>query len=224
VVLPNNETDLERAALRLLQALKPDEWIQLDSDLHDHVLLPRGGLHAALMTSGDMTRHLTEPLLDDAISMLDRHLPIMDVAQILGSEFGLLPAEVDPNQSGLGLNKLSKEPTSFFSEQIRGYLDRASPLLADGSDKNRQAFLLAPATEIGRHMGDAVQKVMPDLKVVRVPGQSDLMFCSEQGCMSVQDLHKAMKQFRAAYESVAGAPPTSPHARFDIVDWLPLDP
>jgi hypothetical protein len=60
--------------------------------------------------------------------------------------------------------------------------------------------------------------------VVRVPGQSDLMFCREQGCLSVQELHKVLRQFRSAYEAAAVTPPTSPHARFDIMDWLPLDP
>jgi hypothetical protein len=50
------------------------------------------------------------------------------------------------------------------------------------------------------------------------------MFCREQGCLSVQELHKLMKQFRVAYEGTAPTAAVSPHARFDIVDWLPLDP
>jgi hypothetical protein len=218
VVLPDAEQDLERAAIRLLQRLKRDEWIQLDKDLHERVLQPRGGLHAALMTNGDISRHLTEPLLDDTINLLDRHLPIMDVAQILGTEFGL----VEPDGAR---NGVQQAPSSDdLGKQIRSYLDKAVPLLADTSDTSKQSFLLVPASEVGRHLGEAVCQALPDLKVVRVPGQADLMFCREQACLSVQELHQVLKQFRGAYEAAALTPPTSPHARFDIVDWLPLDP
>jgi hypothetical protein len=218
VVLPDSEQDLERAALRFLQRLKPDAWVQLDTDLYDHVLQPRGGLHGALMTNGDLSRNLTEPLLEDAISLLGQHLPIMDVAQILGSEFGLVTA--DGALNGVHLQPGSENLTA----KIRGYLDRAAPLMSEGSDKSRQSFLLLPASEVGKYLGEAVLKALPDLKVVRVPGQADLMFCREQGCLSVQELHKLLQQFRNAYEAAAVTPPSSPHARFDILDWLPLDP
>jgi hypothetical protein len=65
---------------------------------------------------------------------------------------------------------------------------------------------------------------LPDIKLVRVPGQSDLMFCREQGPLSLEDLHRVLSVSRRAYEAMVNASQTSPHARFDIVDWLPLDP
>jgi hypothetical protein len=218
VVLPDGEEDLERAAIRFLQRLAPDQWLELDKDLHDHVLQPRGGLHGSLMTSGDLSRVLVEPLLDDAISLLSRHLPIMDVAQILGSEFGL----IEPDGALNGVH--ARGGAIVLSEQIRKYLDRAVPLMAEAAVEDKHAFLLVPASDMGRHLGDAVQQEVPDLKVVRVPGQSDLMFCRELGCLSIQELHKVVRQFRSSYEAAAVAPPTSPHARFDIIDWVPLDP
>ena len=52
-------------------------------------------------------------------------------------------------------------------------------------------------------LGDAVHKVFPDVKVVRVPGQSDLMFCREQGCLSLQELHRALRQFPPAHQEAA---------------------
>jgi eukaryotic-like serine/threonine-protein kinase len=224
VVLPDSEQELERAAIRLLQRLKPEEWVQLDKDLHEHVLLSRGGLHGALMTSGDIIKSLAQPLVDDAIGLLGQHMPMMDVAQILGSEFGLMAQDGTPAQHASGDKAFAAYAAGALDEQISGYLNRAAPLLSDGSDKNRQSFLLVPASDMGRLLGETVKKVCPDLMVVRVPGQADLMFCREQGCLSVQQLHKLLKQFRSAYEASAVTPPISPHARFDIVDWLPLDP
>jgi hypothetical protein len=218
VLLPEGEQDLERAALRFLQGLPPDGWVQLDRDLHEHVLQPRGGLHNALMNNGDLGRNLSVPLLSDTIGLLSQHLPIMDVAQILGTEFGL----VTPDGA---LNGVHAGPANQgLTEQIRRYLDRAAPLVTEGNDKGPHSFLLVPASDVGKHLGEAVLATLPDLKVVRVPGQADLMFCREQGCLSVQELHKLLQQFRNAYEAAVTAPITSPHARFDIVDWLPLDP
>src|SRR5262249_55452772 len=158
VMLPDGEEDLERAGLRFLQRLKADEWIQLDRDLHEHVLTPRGGLHGALMHSGDLSRTLTEPLLDDAITVLGQYLPIMDVAQILGSECGL----VLPDGTLNGTHGDDRQ--GELSEQIHSYLQKAVPLLSEGDNKNKHAFLLVPASDVGRHLGEAVHKVLPDVK------------------------------------------------------------
>jgi hypothetical protein len=62
------------------------------------------------------------------------------------------------------------------------------------------------------------------LKLVRVPGQSDLMFLCEQGGLTAEELAPMLKPCRTAYENANGSPVTSPHARFDITDWLPLEP
>src|SRR5207237_5699877 len=88
VVLPDGEPDLERAALRFLQGLRAEQWILLDKELHERILVPRGGLHGACMTSGDMTRQLTVPLLVEAGTILGQLLSIMDVAQFLCNEAG----------------------------------------------------------------------------------------------------------------------------------------
>jgi hypothetical protein len=62
------------------------------------------------------------------------------------------------------------------------------------------------------------------LILVRMPGQSDLMVCREQGPLSVADLQRLFQSCRRAYDETAPVPTTSPHARFDILDWVPLDP
>ncbi len=91
-------------------------------------------------------------------------------------------------------------------------------------DTKQNAFLLVPASAAGKLLETAIHEAFPDIRHVRVAGQSDLMLCREQGCLTAQDIHKLLKPCRTAYENLAGAPNTSPHARFDILDWLPLDP
>src|SRR5262249_53969562 len=133
VVLPESEEDLERAACRLLQRLTTEQWGELDEELHERVLRPRGGLHGALIHSGDLARTLTGPLIEEVIDMLGRHLPIMDVAQILAAELGL----------GEGA-----APTDLKAG-TREYLDRATPLFASAHESGHYGFLLAPASESG---------------------------------------------------------------------------
>jgi hypothetical protein len=50
------------------------------------------------------------------------------------------------------------------------------------------------------------------------------MFCREQGFLTALDLQRLLRPCRPAYEALAGVPQSSPHARCDIVDWVPLDP
>ena len=97
------------------------------------------------------------------------------------------------------------------------------PLLCGKADQ-QQLFLLTPASDAGKALGEACLQVLPELKVVRVPGQSDLMFCREQGWLNPHDLHAVLRNCRDAYEAANATPLTSPHARFDLMDWLPLDP
>ena len=216
VVLPDAEQDLERAAIRFLQSLTPEQWVNLDKELHERILVQRGGLNGACTQSGDLSRILAVPLMTEAIQILSEHLPIMDVAQILANEFGLTC------DAGALLNPTANPK---LGDQARTYLDRAAPLVSTKQDNERQqAFLLVPASPAGKALGEAVRNVVPEIKLVRVPGQADLMFCREQGFLGVEELRQLLRSSRKAYDAVVGSPPTSPHSRFDIVDWVPLDP
>jgi hypothetical protein len=65
---------------------------------------------------------------------------------------------------------------------------------------------------------------MNRLQLVRVPGQSALLFCREQGYLSLEDLQRVLRACRSAYQEAQVLPQSSPHARCDISDWMPLDP
>src|SRR5262249_44197043 len=83
VVLPNGETDLERAGQRFLTTLSSEQWVHLDQMLQDQVLAPLGGLQRALVSGTELTRSLGQPLLNRAAAVLGEHLPITDVAQAI---------------------------------------------------------------------------------------------------------------------------------------------
>ncbi len=204
VVLPGGETDLDRAARRFLASLGVAEWGALDQALQDGVLGPLGGLHRACTSSADLMRGLAAPLLEQAAACLGSHLPVTDVAQV---EFAMAQAtggDVGP--------------------QAERYYRSAAPLVGSPAGEGQTSFLLIPAGEQGKAYGEASQRVMSGLHVVRVPGQADLMFCREQGPLGADDLERVLKPCRAAYEESATVPQVSPHARFDILDWMPLAP
>jgi hypothetical protein len=84
--------------------------------------------------------------------------------------------------------------------------------------------LLIPASDRGKAFAEVVQQVSPKATVVRVPGQAHLMICREQVNLGLEDVQFLMNPCRKAYEEAAILPQASPHSRFDIVDWLPLNP
>jgi serine/threonine protein kinase len=204
VVLPEGESDLERAARRFLVSLGPSHWSVLDQALQDGVLGPLGGLHRACTGSADLMRSLAAPLVDQAAACLASHLPVTDVAQV---EFALA--------QGTG---------GDVAAQAQNYFKSAAPLVASGNGEGQFSFLLIPAGEPGKAYAEAAQKALPGLQVVRVPGQADLMFCREQGPLTLEDLERLLKPCRAAYDDTAALPQVSAHARFDILDWTPLAP
>lgn len=211
VVLPSGDADLEHAAVRFLHELTQDQWLQLDRELHEKVLEPQGGLHGACM-SGDLTRQMAVPLMEGSTQFLNQHLPIMDVAQIIKSEFDA------------GESCLTEEASESLKEQTLDYLARAAAPWMNKHGRNRHECLLIPASNAGKALSESVTELFPDLKLVRVPGQSDLMFLCEQGNLTFAELMPLLKPCRAAYEAAAAAQISSPHARFDITDWLPLEP
>jgi hypothetical protein len=211
VVLPESADDLEQAALRFLQQLHADHWLMLDKELHEQVLAPRGGLHGACVAGGDLTRQLAAPLLEETSKYLSKLMPQVDVAQILVSEVtGEDSGPVPPDSQHL-------------KQQTTTYLDRATPLLATKNAAGQESLLLIPASTAGKQLGEAITNLFPGIGLVRVPGQADLMFLREQSSLTAADLRSLLRASRAAYEAVSLAPVSSPHARFDIADWLPLE-
>ena len=142
--------------------------------------------------SGDLTRQMAVPLLDGASQFLNQHLPIMDVAQII-------KGEVEAGESVLSAD------SSTLRDQTQDYLDRSASPWLNKKGHNLHQYLLIPASNAGKGLSESVTELFPELKLVRVPGQSDLMFLSEQGGLTFEELKSLLKPCRAAYEMNVGA-------------------
>lgn len=204
VVLPEGETDMEQAALRFLESLTAEQWTQLDQTLQDQVLGAMGGLHKICTTSSDLSRSLATPLLIQLAVSLGNLLPTTDVAE---AEFSAAEAE----KEGL-------------ATRIQAYFASALPLVIGKDSSNQYAYLLVPASDRGKEFGEEAKQTIRSLELVRVSGQADLMFCREQGNLNIEDLRPMLASCRQVYDETILTPSTSPHARFDITDWVPLDP
>ncbi len=221
VILPDGVTDLDQAAQSFLYSLSPEQWVALDQACQDQVLSLQGGLYQACTTVSDLSKYLILPLLNQAITYLGSQLPITDVAEV-----------------ELTLDSVSEgEP----SQRIPAYYDSAVPLIRptpqisvagqsyrvlDTGPTTPEApgFLLIPASESGKQYGQVAEQVLPKISLVTVPGQADLMICREQPALTLEDLDEVLKPCRQAYEETSAVPGLSPHSRFDIIDWSPLDP
>jgi serine/threonine protein kinase len=230
VVLPDGAADLEQAARRFLATLTAEQWTQLDQAIQDHVLAARDGLQKALLSTTDLIRHLLAPLLSQAVSCLSSHLPITDVAQV---EFAAKDASLDLTQRIHKYYSLAAPPLRPTRSQRRSGVHQT--VMVGGPDQRdagptaaptnkEHGFLLVPASDAGKRYGEQAQDVLSGLHLVNVPGQADLMFCREQAELSLEDLEGILRACRTAYEEAVNLPQSSPHARFDIQDWMPLDP
>jgi hypothetical protein len=236
VVLPDGRPTLEDAALAYLNTLADEQWSQLDQAFSDHILGPCGGLLRACMDTNDLARHLVTPLLNQAVTTLSAHLPITDVAD---AEFS---AGDDLASRVLGYHALAKPVFSRPEvKQAQESGQRQAALVGVGSsaqverawegqgkkragEPDQTSFLLIPASDAGKDFGEKAREVVAELTLVNVPGQADLTICREQANLGPAELERLLQQSRQAYREMSTVPQFSPHARFDISDWTPLDP
>jgi hypothetical protein len=70
-----------------------------------------------------------------------------------------------------------------------------------------------------------VSAKIPMIKTLHALGQtSDVMVCREQtNIASAMNLKEMLHLCHEAYVELSARPSTSPHSRFDILEWMPLD-
>src|SRR5262245_28361556 len=81
LLLPDGSEDIEWAAKKFVETVKPDSLEKLDRALQALVLDPRGGLFGACQKSGDFINELADPMIDQTSAFLGTLLPVTDVAQ-----------------------------------------------------------------------------------------------------------------------------------------------
>jgi eukaryotic-like serine/threonine-protein kinase len=204
IILPYGESEIEGAAARFLHGLEPKHWVKLEEVLQALVLTPLGGLYAVCQKTSDLLRQLAGPLIDQTSAYLGELLPVTDVAEVERA-----------TGKGRGSEKLAW--------QIRDCRRLARPLVV-GAEVDQRPYLLVPGSAAGADLGEACKDVMPELKVLRVAGQSsDLTLSVEQGYLRFADVGEMLKNCRDAYKELRRTASTSPHARFDVLEWMPLD-
>ncbi len=202
ILLPFGERDVEWAAARFVQGLKAEQWTRLDEVLHSLVLAPLGGLYGVCQKAGDLLRQLAGPLIDQTTAYLGNLLTVGDVSR---PEFATAGGR-----------------TIDLIGQVKKCFERAEPLMT-GSGEERLIWWFQ-GVKPGAQLGDEIAQEMPGLKVLQAVGQtSDLMVCREMGNLSLADVQKLLGHCREAYQKLAAKNGTSPHSRFDIVEWMPLD-
>jgi hypothetical protein len=248
VVLPENAKDLKTAARRFLRTLNAEHCAQLDQTAGDHVLAPAGGLLKLCLESGDIARYLAAPLLMQTLRVLSQHLPITDVAQveatgddtlterILGYHAQAMPVLIRTDggsiaanhRAGVGSGVRQAVVAGAGVEDVGATNFRPDLAAQPTPTKSHQpapvSYLLIPASEAGKSFGEHARRAIPDLHLVNVAGQADLMFCREQVGLRIEDLEEFLAPCRNAYHALSLSQQSSPHSRFDVTDWTPLDP
>jgi serine/threonine protein kinase len=202
VLLPFGENDLDWAAARFVLNITTEQWTRLEEVLQSLVLGPLGGLHAICQKAGDLVAQLAGPLIDQTAAYLGNILKFSDIAT---GDF------------------VAGGKRSNLVSLIQASWTRAQPLL-HGDAKHESGYVVLPATQAGLELVEEIGKVMPGAKALHAPGQtSEIMVCREQGHLTLADLQQVFSHCREAYRELAARTATSPHARFDVLEWIPLD-
>ena len=99
--------------------------------------------------------------------------------------------------------------------------DRAAPTIRGPADRER-GYLLVPDTASGERLARMATRAFPGLTVLRASRSNEVTFCRELR-LRASDVREALQYCREPYEQRAPRPAPSPHARFDVLEWLPLD-
>jgi eukaryotic-like serine/threonine-protein kinase len=203
VVLPDGDDQLDHAAATLLKTVPADELARLQDMLDRLVIEPRGGLVDLCRTNTDLYRGLFVPMIEQAAAFLANTVPAQDVTEV----------ELT--------SQAAKKGT--LVERIQHYLKLAIPQLP-GPGQEEKTFVLVPSTAPGNTFASAVKQVLPKAVSVSVQGQiTDLLFCREQGILRPADLTKVIEPCWDDYSDAMASVDSSPHSRFDVLEWSPLE-
>lgn len=203
IVLPEGQTDLEQAAQHFLEQLPPEYLGELDAYLQEHVLNPLGGLQYLCMTNSDLPRTLNPPVLEKTAEFLDQRLAVTDVCQ----------AELS-TAATLGVD---------LAAQAKVYYHLATPPIGDKKAEHHD-FLLVPESEAGVQFISMIMHALPQVTIIRIANPTDLLVCREQPDLALTDIQELMAPCYESYLSLVVAPQTTPHSRYDIQTWVPLNP
>jgi hypothetical protein len=64
---------------------------------------------------------------------------------------------------------------------------------------------------------------LTNVELIPSAGPTEMTFCVEQGFLLPDELGSLLDTCRLAYAEFVQSPATSPHSRFDVPEWLPLD-
>ncbi|MDB5307354.1 MAG: hypothetical protein JWO38_1556 [Gemmataceae bacterium] len=201
VVLPSGEKHIDRSAARVLKTVKPDDVLRLEHALQKLVLEPRGGLTGLCRINADLLRTLLAPMIEQTTAFLSDLLPITDVAEVEASTARVMKVDV--------------------AARVQDYHKRATPPCESTAEE--KTFVVVPDSESGRAFAGVVKRTLPAALTIPVQGSAtDLMFCRERGCMRPDELVALLSACLPAYYQSLASPHTSPHARFDVTEWMPL--
>jgi hypothetical protein len=202
VVLPSGETHIERSAKRIVQSIKPQDVQRLETALQKLVLEPRGGLVALCQLNADMQRTLVAPLVEQTTAFLGDLLPVTDVTDVETANARVRKVEL--------------------TTRIQDYHTRSAPPVGQ-ANSDEQSFLLFPDSEAGKNYATLVKKVVPNALTVAVSGSAtDLMYCREHGTLRPDELKELLANCPPAYYQSLASAQSSPHARHDVSEWMPI--
>jgi hypothetical protein len=200
-LLPKNNPNIQSAACELVDRLQEKDWARLEEVLQTLVIQPSGGLIPICIQSNDLGRDLVLPLVEQGSAFLGSLVRFNGV-------FDALRDVQKAQQSEEAFEKL---------------LAPAEPSLG-GADSEERVYLIVPKKKDLQTTVLRTKSKMNDVEWISLPeSSSEWLVIRERNCLRIQDLQELLSMCREAYTQLSGHIGTSPHARFDVQEWLPLE-
>jgi len=201
VVLPSGEKHIDRSVQRVLKSVGDSEKLRLENALQKLVLESRGGLAGLCRINADLFRTLIAPMIEQTTAFLGELLPVTDVTEVETTSARAIQEDL--------------------ATRIGDYHERAHPPCESTAEV--RTFVIVPDSESGRSFAGEVRRTLPSTLTIPVSGSTtDLLFCSEQGCLEPSELTSLLSSCLPAYYQALASPQTNPHARFDVTEWMPI--
>ncbi len=201
ILLPKGNSDIPSAACDLVDRLRDRDWARLEEVLQTLVVQPSGGLIPICLLSSDLQRDLAQPLIEQGAAFLGSLVKFQGVFDLL---------------NGFQNSQQSQE----VFEQL---LHPAEPSLG-GADSKEKIYLIVPHKPDLQTTTLRAKSRINDIEWINLPeSSSEWLLIRERNNLRVEDLQELLTMCKDAYSQLSGHIATSPHARFDIQEWLPLE-
>lgn len=204
-VMPPGCPTIEEAAQKFLSVLTDDDLTELEYSIQTAVEAQYGGLFQACLNATDGPSALLQIVRDQTRLYLNKRLGEVDFLSMLNAQFG--------SSAGIA------------DALARGFRDAVPELVGPGAwTRHALTALGTPEGQTGEVLRELAEGVAPtEVTLHAVITPDELLIYREYPQVPLSAFPHCSHPWVQAYQNLLEQPLSTPHARTDITQWIPVD-